>query len=317
VLLAFGLLLYASRMETQFWKKSDSKKNKPLERRVLDCEEFDSSDRWMRDCRVRSEAWFTIESWARENGFHMVAYKSKKRLYQKGMAPDSFIYFLEVRHEERRVVLKAWIEVSRKMQWFSLFHLPAELKVNPLGFWGVRQRRRFCGELNQLLVELKQPELAESHLFHWADLDQTTIGLIGVLCTPLLLFLLSILGKIEVSPGLSNPMMGLVGSKLGWLIGSGLTGVILHHWFVVKQVKKSWASWSSFGFQSLLFVAFTIFLLSGVDHELREQKIVHYCISHFKSTKCQKALTKLSDQEKKDFAKRLEEFNKEIAIKPD
>lgn len=301
-------------MDQQYWKKPE-KKAKPQERRVLDCEEFDSSDRWMRDCRVRSESWFTIETWARENAFHMVAYKAKKRLYQKGMAPDGFIYFLEVRHEERRVVMKAWIEVSRKMQWLSLFHLPAELKVEPKGFWGVRQRRRFCDQLNQLLMNLRQPEIAESHLFHWADLDQTTLGLLGVLTLPFVLFFLGSVGKLEISAGLSNSLMSLLGEKLIWLVGIGITGVILHHWILVKQIQKRWINWSSFGIQTLSFVALTVFLFTRTDQELRDQKIIHHCVSHYQTVKCQNEFSKLSESEKKNFSKRLESFQKQIAIK--
>lgn len=301
-------------MDSQYWKKPE-RKPKTQERRVLDCEEFDSADRWMRDCRVRSESWFTIEAWARENGFHMVAYKAKKRLYQKGMAPDAFIYFLEVRHAERRVVFKAWIEVSRKMQWLSLFHLPAEMKVDPLGFWGVRQRRQFCGQLNQLLINLKQPEIADSHLFHWADLDQTTLGLLGILTLPFLLFFLSLIGKIEIAPGLSNSLMLLMGEKLSWLFGLGITGVILHHWIIVKKIQKNWASWGSFGLQSLLFVVITLFLFTRTDQEIRDQKIVYYCVSYHQENKCQREFSRLSDSEKKNLAKRLEALQKYIAVK--
>lgn len=301
-------------MDSQSWKKPE-RKSKIQERRVLDCEEFDSADRWMRDCRVRSDSWFTIEAWARENGFHMVAYKAKKRLYQKGMAPDAFIYFLEVRHEERRVVLKSWIEVSRKAQWLSLFHLPAELKLDPLGFWGVRQRRRLCEQVNQLLIHLKQPEIADSHIFHWADLDQSTLGLLGVLSLPFILFFLSLVGKVEIAPGLSNSLMTLIGEKLVWLWGAGITGLILHHWLVVKKLRRSWANWASFGLQTLVFVAVTVFLFTRTSQEIRDQKIVYHCVSHYQVNKCQREFSKMSDIEKTKLGKRLEALQKQIAIK--
>ena len=302
-------------MDAQFWKKPERKNSRNSARRVLDVEDFDSYDHWTRDCRVKSEAWFAIESWARENGFHMVAYKSKKRLYQRGMPPDNFITYLEVRHEEGRVVLKSWIEVSSKMRWLSLFHLPKELKIDPLGFWGVRVRRQACRELNDLLVRLRQPEIADSQHFHWGDLDLTTLGLIGVLPLPFILFFLGVVGKIDIATGLSNGLLSVFAEKLAILLGLGISFLLIHHWVVIKQVRKQWASLTSFGLAAMIFIGLNIYFFTRTNVEILDQKLVHYCISHFHESKCQKQFSRLSENEKQQFSKKLEILQKSLAIK--
>lgn len=302
-------------MDSQFWKKQPSKSSKTTARRVLDVEEFDTYDHWTRDCRVRGEAWFAIESWARETGFHMVAYKAKKRLYQKGMAPDSFITFLEVRHEEGRVVLKSWIEVSSKMRWLSLFHLPKELKIDPNGFWGIRTRRKACRELNDLLVRLRQPEIAESQYFHWGDLELTTLGLTGLLTVPVILFALALVGKIDIAAGLSNNLLSLFGEKLVIIFGVGISLILIHHWIVIKQIKKEWASLVGFSVSAVLFLALNIFLFTRTSREMLDQKLVHYCVSHFNDNKCQDQLAHLSLPERTTFYKKLEALQKSLALK--
>ncbi|NBX92769.1 MAG: hypothetical protein EB078_06455 [Proteobacteria bacterium] len=301
-------------MPSDFLKKQPSK-SRASERRILDIEEFDNYDHWMRDCRVRSDAWFTVETWARENGFHMVAYKAKKRLYQKGMVPDSFISFLEVRHEEGRVVLKSWIQVSTKMRWLTLFKLPNELKIDPSGFWAVRVRRRACHEINDLLVRLKQPEIANSHLFHWADFALTTLFLLALFPLPLVLFVLGLIGKIEISAGLSNSLLSLLGEKFSFLLGTGISLILIHHWVIIKQVRKNWANWTSFAISSLVFSVLSIFLLTRTGREMLDQKIVFYCVSHYNEQKCNKGFNSLSASEREYFSKRLDSFQKQLAIK--
>lgn len=302
-------------MDSQFWKKSTPKKTRETTRRVLDAEDFDSYDHWTRDCRVRSEAWFAIEAWARETGYHMVAYKSKKRIYQKGMAPDAFITFLEVRHEENRIVLKSWIEVSNRMRWLSLFHLPKELKIDPIGFWGIRQRRKACRELNDLLIRLRQPEIAHSHTFHWADLDLTTLGLIALLTFPLVLFVLGSLGKVEIAAGLSNNLLSLLAEKLVVLLGVGISLVLCHHWVVIKQIKKKWATGVSFGFASILFITLSIYFLTRTQREMLDQKLVYFCVSNYQENKCEAQLGALSVAERQKFSKKVEALHKQLAIK--
>jgi len=302
-------------MESQFWQKKLPSKKREAPRRVLDAEDFDSYDHWVRDCRVRAEAWFSIESWARDYGFHMVAYKSKKRLYQKGMVPDAFITFLEVRHEEGRVVLKSWIEVSRKMRWLSLFHLPKELRIDPTGFWGVRKRRQVCHELNALLAQLRQPEIAGTQFFHWADIDITTLGLLGLLAFPFILFCLGLLGKMEIATGLSNNLLKLGGEKLLLAFGVGISLVLVHHLGIVRQVGKTWAKHLSFGIAACTFLVLSIFLFTRTSSEMTDQKIVHYCISHLNEKKCNDYVSQLSNAERVKFGKRLEAFQKHLAIK--
>ena len=302
-------------MDSQFWQKKAPSKKREAPRRVLDVEDFDSNDHWVRDCRVRAEAWFSIESWARDHGFHMVAYKSKKRLYQKGMAPDSFVTFLEVRHEEGRVVLKSWIEVSRKMRWLTLFHLAKELKIDPNGFWGIRVRRKACHEMNDLLMRLRQPEIAGTQHAHWADLDITTLGLLGVLTFPLVLFCLRLLGKVEIATGLSNNLLTLFGEKLLWIGGVGISFVLTHHFIAVKQVGKQWIKNTSFGISSSVFMALCVFLFTRTGSEMRDHKIVHHCISHLNEKKCGKYFNELSVAERSHFSKKLQEFQKHLAIK--
>jgi hypothetical protein len=302
-------------VDSQFWKKQPTKTSKTAPRRILDVEDFDSYDHWTRDCRVKSEAWFAIESWARETGFHMVAYKSKKRLYQKGMVPDSFITFLEVRHEEGRVVLKSWIEVSNKMRWLTLFHLPKELKIDPLGFWGVRIRRRACREINDLLVRLKQPEIAQSQYFHWGDLELTTLGLIGLLPLPVLLFVLGCVGKIDIAAGLSNNLLSLLGEKLILICGLGISFILVHHWVVIKHLRKEWANLVSFSVFAIFFIMLNIFLFTRTSREMIDQKLVHFCVSHFSETKCQNQFSALSPSERTAFAKKLEALQKSLALK--
>lgn len=302
-------------MDAQFWKKESAKKSKSTQRRILDVEDFDSYDHWTRDCRVRGDAWFSIESWARENGFHMVAYKSKKRLYQKGMVPDPFITYLEVRHEENRVVLKSWIEVSSKMRWLTLFRLPKELRIDPLGFWGIRVRRKACHELNDLLVRLRQPEIADSQYFHWADLHLSTLFLIGALPFPVVLWIAGLLGKLDIAAGLSNNLLSLLGEKLAWIFGVGVSALLIHHFLVIKQIKREWASWASFGVSLTLFLVLSVFLFTRTATEMLDQKLVHYCVSHYSEFKCKSEFEKLNTLDRASFSKKLDVLQKHLAIK--
>ena len=302
-------------MNSQFWKKESNPKRKATTRRVLDLEDFDSYDHWTRDCRVRGDAWFAIESWAREAGFHMVAYKSKKRLYQKGMAPDSFITYLEVRHEENRVVLKAWIEVGHKMRWLTLFKLPKELRIDPIGFWAIRVRRKACHELNDLLIRLRQPEIADSQHFHWADLHLSTLFFLGSLPFPIILWVAGLLGKIEITAGLSNNLLSLLGEKLVWIFGVAISSILIHHFFIIKQLKKEWATWTSFGFSLTLFLVLSIFLFTRTANEMMDQKLVFHCISHFSENKCKSQFDNLNQSQKASFSKRIEAVQKSLAIK--
>jgi len=311
---ALDLLLLCP-VESQFWKKESSKKPKSSPRRILDVEDFDSNDHWTRDCRVRGETWFAIESWARETGFHMVAYKSKKRLYQKGMVPDSFITYLEVRHEENRVVLKSWIEVSSKMRWLTLFKLPKELKIDPLGFWGVRVRRKACHELNDLLIRLRQPEIAESQHFHWADLHLSTLFFMAALPFPLVLWVAGLLGKLDIAAGLSNNLLSLLGEKLAWIFGVAVSFLLIHHFIVIKQIKKEWAGWTSFGVSLSIFLVLSVFLFTRTATEMSHQKLVHYCISHYSENKCRTEFEKLAVTDRTNFSKKLEALQKQLAIK--
>src|SRR5438046_2401921 len=85
---------------------------KPKKVRVAREEYLNREGHWSREFSARTEPWPIIEHWAHEYGFHLVAMRGPKRLYQKHDNESRFVWLLEVKQHERRVTMSAWVHVG-------------------------------------------------------------------------------------------------------------------------------------------------------------------------------------------------------------
>lgn len=302
-------------MDAEFWKKKPARTPKPAKRRILDEEEFDRDGHWMRDFHVRGECWPTIEHWAHQHDYHLVAIKGRRRLYQRGADPHFYTTFLDIRHDEGRVVMRAWVQVGFRLRLMSLFLLSSELPIDPNGILGVRTRRTACREMNELLIRLRQPEIAGSQHFHYLDLDLSTITLSLLIPMPIVFFFLAVGLKLELATGLSNSLMFTMGKHWVTLLGVGGTALLLHHFALVKQTEKKVLRWVSSGIWGLTFFVFSVFLFTQASSEIRDQKLVYHCITHFNAEKCSPKLAELTPAEKDNWVRKIDILDKHLANK--
>lgn len=284
-------------------------------RRIADEEFFNREGHWTRDFSVRSESWPIIEHWASEMGYRMVAFKGRRRLYQKGSSQSTYQTFVEVRHDEGRVVLCAWITVGFALRALTFFLLPSVLPIDATGYKGIRTRRQAVRDLNGLLIRFRQREIANSDSFHLLDLDLTTLGLAGLLAAPLVGVLLALMLRLQISPGLSNALLVLIGKRAGFLLAGAVILLLIHHLYFVKRNFESWVKWLSLGVFTVIFSTLSVALLTSTRSEMLEQKVSYHCIMRFHADSCREMLTGLSEPQREQFLQRVEELRKSLVRK--
>lgn len=270
---------------------------------------------WTREFTSRLEAWPIVEPWVSEAEFHMIAAKGKRRLYLKESGPF-FRTIVDIKQYESQITVSAWVEVKFLARLMTLFLLPAEMFPNPSGILGVRPRRKACRDLNNLLDRFRQAPILGSDSFHLADLDLTTLMLLGVMVIPFLVFAIGSLATFEVFPGLSNSLLVSIGKQLGALaVGCGvLLGV--HHFVVVKRFEEMVVKAASAGVTFVAFLVLSIVLLTRTSTEMLETRFVHHCISHYQEVQCQRALENLPLRSRGEVGSKLQVLQKHLTLKP-
>jgi hypothetical protein len=295
-------------VNTAVWKKK--KKRKEGEE-----EKFNREGQWTRAFNVRAESWFTFENWAHEHHFHMTACKAHRRLYSKGSNPDYYTTFLDIRHDETRVVLSAWIQVGFKLRALSCFLLPPTLPIKPMGFRAIRTRRQACHDLNELLEKFKQLPIHQSEGLHLADMDMSSLVLLGKMMAVLAVFTSVLSSRIELSPGLSNFLMNELFKRVMVISAAGTLLFFAHHFAVARRLAEPWKKILSSGATGLVFTTLAVFLLTRTRTEDLEAKVNYHCLLHYNAKRCAVATQALPENLKNALIERLQSFQKELAIK--
>lgn len=295
-------------MNTTVWKKKKKRKEG-------DTEKYNREGQWTRGFDVRTESWFTFENWAHEHKYHMVACKAHRRLYTKGNNPDYYTTYVDIRHDASRTVLSSWIQVGFKLRALSFFLLPAILPISPTGFRGIRTRRRACHDLNNLLERFKQFPIHQSEGLHIADMDLSSLLLLGKMIFAVCVFTTVLSARIELSPGLSNFLMNELFKRVMIISACGGLLFLVHHFAVARRALDSWKKMLSAGMVSLVFTALAVFLLTRTRTEDLEAKVNYHCLLHFNATRCTVAVQALPEKLRENLVLRLQNFQKEIAIK--
>ncbi len=280
-----------------------------------DTEKFNREGQWSRAFDVRSESWFAFESWAHEHRYHMIACKAHRRLYSKGTNPNYYTTFVDIRHDESRTVLASWIQVGFKLRALSFFLLPSTLPLSPLGLRGIRTRRQACHDLNELLEKFKQLPIHQSKGLHIADMDLSSLYLLGKMILVVASFTAALSARIELSPGLSNFLMNELFKRVMVISALGSLLFLIHHFGVARRAISSWKKILSSGVVGLIFTTLTVFLLTRTRTEALEAKVNYYCLLHFNAHRCSEAVQALPEKLRENLVQRIQLFQKELAVK--
>lgn len=292
-----------------------SKRDRPKKIRVAREEYLNRDGHWEREFSARTEPWPIIEHWAHENDYHLVAMRGPKRLYQKGDNNSRFVKLVEVKQFDRRVTMSAWVHVGFLGRLQNLFMVPSDMGIQPSGFWGVKNRRQLCQDLNSLLQRMNQPLILDSLGFHLSDLHPATLGLAAVIIAGWVGFVVTGSIRMEVRPGLTNALLIALGKPMGILAGFGLFCFLLHGFFDRRYLGTTVAkAGSAFGF-GLMFLVVTIIFGTRTKSEVVETKFAHYCVMRFDEEYCRTQLDRLTPQQRQRFSQQLGTLQKELAIR--
>lgn len=295
-------------VNTAVWKKKKKRKEG-------DAERYNREGQWSRGFDVRTESWFTFENWAHEHKYHMVACKAHRRLYTKGNDPNYYTTYVDIKHDASRTVLTAWIQVGFKLRALSFFLLPPTLPITPTGFRGIRTRRRACHDLNNLLERFKQLPIHQSEGLHIADMDLSSLLLLGKMIFTVAVFTTILSARIELSPGLSNFLMNELFKRVMIISGCGALLFLAHHFGVARRALDSWKKMLSAAGVGIVFTALAVFLLTRTHTEDLEAKVNYHCLLHFNANRCSSAVQALPDKQRENLVQRIQTFQKEIAVK--
>lgn len=284
-------------------------------RREITEEGFDRHGHWSREFSLRGEGWSVIEHWAGENGFGMIHFKGRRRIYRLGDNPKMYITYIEFRmdEEENRLTVSAWIEAGILPRLFSLFSVQPVVDVSPSGFWSIRVRRFACHAINSLLARMRQPLILGSDTWHWADLHMTTLLLAAGSLATLIPFALASGTLVTIEPGLSNGLLQMVGRFCGTISILALVLVFIQQFVIVRRWGDSPIHLVTAVGSYLLVLVSTVFLFTHARHETRDLKLSHFCIERFQADSCNAILDTLSTDERKALLSRVFELEDSLA----
>lgn len=138
-------------------------------------EAYDKNGHWFRQVPARGQTgWLSVEHWASENRFRLVAAKSHMRVYRKEVGLGGIWLYTEIKLREGRMRVAAWLEADTLARTLRLFMIGPAMVLEPKGFWGIRAKRTACRMLNELLARFGDAPIVGSRRFHLADWDPTT-----------------------------------------------------------------------------------------------------------------------------------------------
>jgi hypothetical protein len=114
--------------------------------------------RAVREFAANGEVLKVADAWALRQGYGVVDESVGSRLYRKGAGIFTGARMVEIRTDERRVHLEAWVAANLGARIGSLFILPPEITIESGGPKAALPRKLGRGEVNELLEEfLQQP----------------------------------------------------------------------------------------------------------------------------------------------------------------
>lgn len=295
---------------------SHPKRRRLREESLLE-ELLDRDGRWMRDFPSRSIIWPLVEHWAAENGYHLVALRANRRMYQLGEEGQSFVTYLEIRQDGTRVRLKSWSVASFRARAMRLFMLPPEVPIDPSGWVGLRYRRFICRGLNSLLERCGQPPILHSQNFHLADLDATTLILGSTLLwSVMLLTWRSVLTvklppfpwRLELLDAIVTPMAIPAASVAAFC--AVVAGI--HHLFIVKRFGSLAIKWGSLAAFVTLIFGLTLGLSRVTGPRVLVRRVSTQCFPAYDPKACATLVEALSPEQRLAFAERLRELHTEL-----
>ena len=115
-----------------------------------------SSRRTMLEFDSDADLWTVVEGWAKETGYRQVDSGDSWRRYQKGHGILTGSMLLEVRREDNKWHLDAWIHANIMARIGALFLIPSEMSIQSGGLKGAVPRRIARRDVNALLQRLGQ-----------------------------------------------------------------------------------------------------------------------------------------------------------------
>ena len=115
-----------------------------------------SGSRAIREFSANGEVLKAADMWARRKGYRVVEESVGRRLYRKGVGIFAGVRMVEIRTDDRRVHLEAWVATNLGARIGSLFLLPPEITIESGGPKAMLPRKMGRTEVNELLGELLQ-----------------------------------------------------------------------------------------------------------------------------------------------------------------
>ncbi len=278
---------------------------------------LDREGHWTREFPSRGIIWPLVEHWAAENGYHLVALRSNRRLYQLGEEGNAFVTYFELRQDGTRVRVKAWSTANFRARALRAFLLPAEVPIDPRGWVGLRYRRFICRTLNSFLVRCGQPPILHSQNFHLADLDATTLGLgtslVWSVCllayrSALVFQLPPFPWKIETVDAMVTPLaLPAAGVALFCAI---LVGI--HHFVAVRRFGQLTAKWGSLALGLALVLGVTLGVSRVTGPRVLVRRVTTECFPTYDDAICSRLVESLSSEQRIVFAARLRTLHNEL-----
>jgi hypothetical protein len=112
--------------------------------------------RTVRNFTYHGDLWPLVDIWAAETGFRLLHGETSRRVYRKGkwllMAPA----FLEIRHEQGRVMIETWVKADLFLVLSILKGKEPETGIESGGLTASVPRKRAREAVNKLLKRLNQ-----------------------------------------------------------------------------------------------------------------------------------------------------------------
>jgi hypothetical protein len=277
----------------------------------------DREGHWTREFPSRSIIWPLMEHWAAENGYHLVALRSNRRLYQLGEEGGSFVTYFEIRQDGTRVRIKAWTKASFRSRLLRAFFLPSDVPVSPKGWVGLRYRRFVCRGLNSFLLRCGQPPILHSTNFHLADLDGTTLILgSSLLWSGWLLAYRAALAvrlprfplKIETLDAIVTPLAIPVAGVAGF----AFVVIALHHFIAVRRFGQLAVRWGSLAAGLMLVLAATLGVSRVTGPLVMVRRVSTECFPAYDPARCTTLMDALTPEQRSAFAARLRTLHNEL-----
>lgn len=281
----------------------------------LRAEDVDKNGHWVREFTVRGIAWTTIEHWAGENRFRLVAMRGgRRRLYRLGDQPSDLVTFLECRLVERRLKLTAWVEAGWWGRARNFFRIPTVLLLSPAGSGALGYRRKVCRIFNELLVRLGQPPMVGSAGFHWVDTDTSTFLVGGVAALSILGYLQLTVWQWGVDRSLFWYVLPSFGKSFLFLLGAGLLAVLYQQFVIGGRLISSAMKFLSVGVVFVLLSGLSYYLAATTSVNLAQVRVSQFCLSKTADpAACARTLKGLSQADRTHMIQRVNFIGQALA----